>query len=250
MACSRSASTLKVAAALARHVLERGLPPGGRGRVLPAQRAELLGRPDGGASTGCARCRWSIRASTGSVSAARPRDRRGAGLRRPMARPRSPTSADRRRRSPRMASRGTARRCTRPSATPSRHCRSIDVAMHGAGGLRRRARTSMPCRRSSDEWLKRFCGAQLALRSGGSVEAGGRPRARKAAPLRVGAIRSREDAMRALDAVAEFFRRTRAVEPGAAVRRAGKAAGVEGLPRGAGRHRAGGACLRRGRRAG
>lgn len=59
--------------------------------------------------------------------------------------------------------------------------------------------------------LERFASAQLALRPGHEVApAGGEP---AAVAMRVGAIGSRQDAIAALDAVAEFFRRTEPSSP-------------------------------------
>lgn len=59
--------------------------------------------------------------------------------------------------------------------------------------------------------LERFASAQLALRPGHQVApAGGEP---AAVAMRVGAIGSRQDAIAALDAVAEFFRRTEPSSP-------------------------------------
>ena len=63
--------------------------------------------------------------------------------------------------------------------------------------------------------LNRFFGAQLASRGvaeaagAGDVAAGDSP----AAPAALGAVKSREDAIRALDAVADFFRRTEPSSP-------------------------------------
>jgi type VI secretion system protein ImpA len=63
--------------------------------------------------------------------------------------------------------------------------------------------------------LNRFLGAQLALRGGGEVPAAGESDSAPATPAASapGAIKSREDAIRALNAVAEFFRRTEPSSP-------------------------------------
>jgi type VI secretion system protein ImpA len=59
--------------------------------------------------------------------------------------------------------------------------------------------------------LERFVGAQLALRPGHEAAAGGGEA--PVGSVRVGAIGSRQDAIAALDAVAEFFRRTEPSSP-------------------------------------
>jgi type VI secretion system protein ImpA len=59
--------------------------------------------------------------------------------------------------------------------------------------------------------LERFVAAQLALRPGHEPAAGAAGEA--PAAMRVGAIGSRQDAIAALDAVAEFFRRTEPSSP-------------------------------------
>ncbi len=117
---------------------------------------------------------------------------------------------------------------------------------------RRRRRPSSRCRRSLSKMERVLRGPARvrARRCGGRRRRGGESAGSAAAGVvAVGAIRSRQDAIRGARCGGGFLPAQRAVEPDAVVRRARQAAGVEGFSRSAGRHRAGRGGARRARQA-
>jgi type VI secretion system protein ImpA len=92
--------------------------------------------------------------------------------------------------------------------------RSIEARMREAAGSE--AAPNFDALSTQLTKLQRFLGAQLATRRGSEVpdaaEPGAGVSAAATAPA-VGAIKSRDDAIRALDAIAEFFRRTEPSSP-------------------------------------
>ena len=204
--------TLNVASQWLETLLDPDVSAGRRRCDPAAERVELLCRSDGGGRRVAAAAAGQQPAAR-HVQPSRHRHRDAAAAARRGRRPGRRESGQRGVRGD--AARGADGAPRQRGRRPSARCSKIDAEMREAAGSEATPDLRPACRRSWQDG--RRCCARSSRSHPGSREATIRRRGGTAAPapgrLAGGPVKSRQDAIRALDAVAEFFRRTEPSSP-------------------------------------